>query len=1467
MKKNIKNLLISGAIGLSVALVGIGALTLPDRTVSAEGLFQEPQGVSITQNYQISGEETISDTRSGVLLSSSVSGTSVDFADKMSGLFELDFRVFSQSTFVASGYPYGYTLNNPALELNEFSIRITNAANEDESFAIVLDGKSIMNYATPQARVEVEGKQVGLFYWKGRNNSGNTTGANTAGRFTALWNTSFSNKAYDEDTIDYIFSETESENLQSNVIGFDPFAMEIYAKYATGEKRVIWNLSNAYNDGQSAATYMPFESYNVSLEFTDVAKTKTAKVLLYSLNGQSLAGETLTNNCGPNVYMSASYNAVVGEKYILDNSVVTYDVCGDETKNVAIAASVDGLAQTVYDKFGKPTTSYSEGCYIIPNVAGVMSIALTASDSAYAGQTITEKVSVYELKPTAEYALDWRLESGEYGVGSVISVPAATVSCDSLRKDGEVFVSVYKNGTPLSGYEKIKAPFDFTMDEIATYAVEYSCTGSDSKTVYEWNVCDDKPAFNLNFQIAETLRCGEVLNVPTASTLFKGESAMAAVKVIYPNGNVFNGSQIELNIAGEYTVEYTVKYFNEIYKKEYKVTCLDSVGAFTGSGFTVEYGAPNNRYAQQTGVYASASSSTNKLTYTKKLDISKSTKNDTLVRLYSADNWGGDPDGSHAAGVGTVPDIIITDAHDPNNFVTVRAKWGWSLYHNCTYAFAPGQTVKGLMNDGSVAAYPTWTKSLFYGGYDYVYEGMAFDEQSYNVQYDAAEKAIYVNNNMIIDLDAGYQESIWKGFTTGEVYISFTNVHKIMITEIYGNTLTEKYLLDTTAPVLIPETQGDELPNAVIGKPFKVFDAYVYDNLTENVRLSTRVFYNYGSADYTEVNVKNGVFTPKKAGRYTIEYTAVDAFYNVTVKTVTVEAVEESEITPVSFALSDEPSAVGVVGIKYDLPEIINAAGGTGALVKGIEILDADGESVTVNKNYFVPVKAGKHTVNFFVKDYVGVGEVNSAVETYEIEVTIDDAPIMGDLRLPEVILSGMNLQLPVIDAVDWKADPTGATHVTPSISAVIGEQSFVVDENNVVTPTVTAGTRETMTVTYTAQGAHGVATKTADVVVVNPKKENGFMAEYFYKMSGSVEKTAVATGINFKVTSASDDNKVRFINPVLANGFAIKFTLGDNAESVQNDTDKIIVRLYDSQNMDISVRFEFIKNLEETDVTSTSYFSINGGESSAISGNFYSASMPLGISSFSQETLVCYDLNGNGLGSIAQTESGEVFKGFPSGKVWVELEFGNVQEGGVDVTFNSLNNQSFSAENFDVVIPQLALTQGITASVEIGKPFVLPSIVAQDVLSATSTATITVVKVGGEYSQTFENIDTELTLDEVGTYRISYMVKDAAGRRFTQTYMFSVVEYEPPVVTFSAQLPKSVKVGTTVTLPTVTVVDNASENSTVNVFLVKPNCSMYVWTEQSFTAEEVGTYKVRYFIYDDSFNYVMEEFIIEVTK
>ena len=97
MKKNIKNLLISGAIGLSVALVGIGALTLPDRTVSAEGLFQESQGVSITQNYKISGVETIKDERTGLLLSSFSSGSNVEFAENMRGLFELDFRVFSEN--------------------------------------------------------------------------------------------------------------------------------------------------------------------------------------------------------------------------------------------------------------------------------------------------------------------------------------------------------------------------------------------------------------------------------------------------------------------------------------------------------------------------------------------------------------------------------------------------------------------------------------------------------------------------------------------------------------------------------------------------------------------------------------------------------------------------------------------------------------------------------------------------------------------------------------------------------------------------------------------------------------------------------------------------------------------------------------------------------------------------------------------------------------------------------------------------------------------------------------------------------------------------------------------------------------------------------------------------------------------------------------------------------------------------
>ena len=69
------------------------------KTVSADEIFTELNGVSVQKNYVISEKEGIDDSRSGVLLSAENSGSKVSLGNELCGDFSIDFRAFSEKMF------------------------------------------------------------------------------------------------------------------------------------------------------------------------------------------------------------------------------------------------------------------------------------------------------------------------------------------------------------------------------------------------------------------------------------------------------------------------------------------------------------------------------------------------------------------------------------------------------------------------------------------------------------------------------------------------------------------------------------------------------------------------------------------------------------------------------------------------------------------------------------------------------------------------------------------------------------------------------------------------------------------------------------------------------------------------------------------------------------------------------------------------------------------------------------------------------------------------------------------------------------------------------------------------------------------------------------------------------------------------------------------------------------------------
>ena len=114
------------------------------------------------------------------------------------------------------------------------------------------------------------------------------------------------------------------------------------------------------------------------------------------------------------------------------------------------------------------------------------------------------------------------------------------------------------------------------------------------------------------------------------------------------------------------------------------------------------------------------------------------------------------------------------------------------------------------------------------------------------------------------------------------------------------------------------------------------------------------------------------------------------------------------------------------------------------------------------------------------------------------------------------------------------------------------------------------------------------------------------------------------------------------------------------------------------------------------------------------------------------------------------------------------------------------------------------------------------------------------------------------------GNYRVVYEISDGNGRSVSVDYTIYTIESEPPELTISGKMPQKVKVGQKVTVPKGIAVDNASKNPIVRIYVIMPNRDMHILGEdRTFVADQAGQYVIRYYAYDDSYNYTVQNYVI----
>lgn len=962
-----------------------------------------------------------------------------------------------------------------------------------------------------------------------------------------------------------------------------------------------------------------------------------------------------------------------------------------------------------------------------------------------------------------------------------------------------------------------------------------------------------------NYDFDQVLNIGQTFNPPSAKIEYGGDEYDAiAESLIFPDGKAQSSESYLLTQSGVYSIKYSANISGKIISVKEKFVVSSNVLTVSGNNSSVRYG--HSEKADMDGIIVKLASG-DKFTYGKPINLYDYSKNDNFITLYAL------PEMQNVADVNSLY-IRLTDAFDPNNYVDVVTYGNYgdineqknlALY---TGAAANGQPLTGIYRwwkvnektfiyqnelysinravrynyEGGYPSYPEANNQQKTNGFSFVARS-GYGKNPYELKIDLTEKQFFGctpisgSNGMIADLDEPlFYDNLWSGFTTGEVYLSiFSNNYvnsnfEFILTNIGDEDLSNANYLDQDEPYVTVDTPDDgKIPNAIVGTPYRLFDATAFDVVDGAIDCKAFVYRSYHSSASVMVSVKNGQFIPDKAGEYSIVYRAVDRAGNVGEKVIDIYA-NESSLLDVSLEQRASESVSGkVVTVKH--PEVVGANGSYTLKVTAT----IDGTDYSVNKDddgeyTFMPLHSGLYTIKYECTDYN-----QTVVKTYELNIDCFDGTIITDvLNLPKVFVKGAPLVLPELPCYDLSSG--SPIKGVCDISYKFDDGQFIEYQSG---SSVTIEADQKLTVKYYKNNAEHV--EEYPVTDVGYQNSQADMKNYFYGKDFSV--SADSDGAYYYT---SKDNSLYFVNKLLATDFKVKFKL------LAGEFDEMTFVL-----TDVEDKFNVLNVSLKKDTASTTKVSINGTPWNTVSMVFKGNEIVLNYNCVDNTLTIdkfTYDLDG-------------LFGGLNGRFVYLETLFKGVTES-VNLCISQVNNQALSSDYSDYSYPAYYVALNNDAK-KIGDEIILSELVVGDVLSFYTGATVTIKSPSGENCYSVDNVlmkDVEdfsreyvLEVDEIGRYRVilDYTDGNNGGR---VTLNIEVSDHVAPVITIEDP-DTTASVGKNVSIADYEVTDNIDTELTVRIFVMDTKGSVNLVEDGEFKAEREGVYTVMYYVLDSAGN------------
>ncbi len=979
--------------------------------------------------------------------------------------------------------------------------------------------------------------------------------------------------------------------------------------------------------------------------------------------------------------------------------------------------------------------------------------------------------------------------------------------------------------------------------------------------------------------IREFYTVGERLVIPEGVLLVDGKEYAATASVVLPSGVAVRTSMLDLDAVGSYKVQYSAQVGSKYYMDTVEFVVRKDTIALSGTG--------SFEILEESGWVNCTLGNMERISYNVPIDLSQLTKDDELISVMVNASETGRRDFEEYI-------IVLTDAYDSQNSIYVRVKAAINLDTNpnsSEYYTTYQAYVAADFNDRNQFVGLEGTSKLHRGD-SYgrpihnsfcnmtKVEAITHEMDALSLRWDNAEKAFYVTSpgfyekpQVVADMDSTEHFSTnWSGFHNDMVYVSLyvkevSTAANLTIKHIAGQPMVSDPVEDVTPPAITinyGEYSAENVPNAVIGKPYTVFGATAEDLHMSDATVGCKIYYNYTGSNPRLVTMSGNTFTPEYTGTYSIVYSAKDDFGNLQETVVNVDAVRSEDI---AFTVEGGSTAAGVP-VKIPAPVIALGNANTGHFKLTVTAVHGDTRQVVyqgladnyVGNHRFMAV--GQWTVEYTISDYS-----RTTTKTATWQVSAGESAVVEDfdsLNIDQYFVAGNTYILPQVSIASFEGDKV--TYKPAKVKVVYGDKELLLQSNTFV-PVYADGT-QVQIVYYDEANMNACISGIRTVHEVVNADNKVDMTQLFLTDNATitVDKSSIAF-------TSSLDTQILLINKQGAENLSINFNLKGN-----KNFGKFHITLTDSADPSISVKitFENLYNMVSDVANGNTKMYINGDASRC-----YKL-----LASFGELNSTEFNLSYVNTATALKIESanapittclnGQSFNGFPSKAVYITFEMDAVT-GEAVTELKSINGQILSSAQTDLSIPRVHILDYYASSYGFNQTMTTLPAFGIDVISGYSAATVSVRMEDGTYikditGKELKNVDASVgytfALSKYGKYIIQYSTKDRFGNKsdvIAATYSFVVEDTEKPVLELKGEIPKMVRLNDAFKMPEMVVSDDNTTNLPVHVVVIKPSGTYVKIDPATFVYTEKGTYTVILTVFDNAGNAARVSYYVEV--